>query len=301
MGEVSRWIGVRRARGRDTTPGRMLEASGVEPRPCIECGAAPGERRVAGEALFECRSCGSVRVPRPALNRLRSLSSSSDAAIADLLSGPPGERSAPRGLRQRRCPACKGPLLSHAFAGGNVRVESCEACDLVYLRRPELAALLKEARDGIEMSEEARATLVQERMLAAGNRLSAAELGLSTGVLVAVVMFLRIVVRVGFSMSVVAAAAAIVLGMFVLRRRRLRRQRSEELARMERLAAAEVFRLEQKERTAPRRGEGAPSIRTRSESIPKPAASSKPRLCPVCTAKLPAGTTHCAQCDSDFG
>jgi Zn-finger nucleic acid-binding protein len=271
------------------------------PIACLECGAAPVERRVAGEAFFECPSCGSVRVLRAALHRLREMASTAHPSIAELLPGAPRERAAPRALRQKRCPVCQAPLSSHAFGGGNVRVESCESCELVYLRRADLAAVLFESRDGIEMSEDARAALLQERMIGAGNRLSAAELSLSTGALVALLLFLRIVVRVGFSTSLVAAAAAIALGTLVYRRQKWRKKRSEEIAKMERLAAAEVFRLEQRDQRGARRAGEAAMAAVRSESILKPASSSRPRPCPVCNAKLPAGTSHCARCDSDFG
>lgn len=244
--------------------------------PCIECGAAPAERSAGGEVLFECGACGAVRVSRGALQRLRERARF-EGALVDGWAGPSRGGAPARGLRQKRCPACQGRLLAHAFGGGNVRVESCEACDLVFLGRSQLAAVLREARDGIEMSDDARAFLHQERMLAADRRLSAAEWGLSTGGLVALLLFLRIVVRTGFSTAAAAGAGVIALGIFLHRRRAWQRQRAEAAARMDRLVAGEIHRLD------------------------RAGAAPRPHLCPVCKSSLPAGTTHCARCDSDFG
>lgn len=279
---------------------------------CIECGATLAERRIAGEPLAECPSCGALRVSREALNRLRTMPPSAHALLAETAPRPPDAKA-----RIKRCPTCQGSLLSHTFGGGNVRVDTCEACDVVHLGRSGLAAIVKEAHQGIEMSDEAQAVLHEQRMLAAGNRFTAAEIGLSTVLLTALVAFFRIVLRVGFTVWTIAAAGVIALGVLVFLQWKWRRQKREAAEKMDRLAAAELFRLEQKEREEARR-EAAPrapithepsaSSRAPRDSAPVPsndaraaARSSRPRLCPVCRAKLPAGTTHCASCDSDFG
>jgi hypothetical protein len=253
---------------------------------------------VAGEVFFECSSCGAVRVLRAALHRLRQRASVADPSVDELAAAAPAARAAPPTSRPKRCVVCRSPLLSHAFGGGNIRVDACERCELVYLRGHDLGAVLREARDGIQMSEEARVALVQERLLSSGGRLSAAELGLSTGALVAVILFLRIVVRTGFSTSAIVLGGVIALGLLVHRRRRFQRQRTAELGRMERLAAAEVFRLEQKERA---KGQREPTSAPGAAGPRSPLRSSRPRPCPVCNTTLPPGSSHCAHCDSDFG
>lgn len=277
------------------------------PIACIDCSALPAPRPVAGESLSECPSCGGVRVSRPVLNRLRGMS---PAAHPLLAAPPPGDGAASKMARIRRCPACQTTVLSHTFGGGNVRVESCEACDLVFLEKGRLAAIVKESRDGIEMSDDAKAVLHHERMMAAGRRFTAADFGVGTAALTALIVFFRIAVRTAFSTAAIGAAGLVAVGFLVYHRRRWGRQRTEEAARMERLEQAELFRLEQVEREKVRReaaaSDGRPATVVDSRPTPviesRPAArSSKPRPCPVCKAKLPEGTTHCAACDSDFG
>ncbi len=250
-------------------------------------------------------------IPRATLNHLRdkasqlpdallgaSAGSSSAAAGADSRAV---QRSLPRSGLPRRCPVCQSRLNKHAFGGGNVHVESCESCELVLLGRPAIAAIVKEARDGIQMSDEAHAALHHQRMLGAGNQLLAAELGLGTVVLVAVLVFLRIVLRVGFSTGVLAAAAIIALGVALHLYRKWSARKAEATAKMERLAAAELFRQEQKTRQAASPAPAADSPPPLIPPSPRLTGAGKPRRCPVCRASLPAATTHCTTCDSDFG
>ena len=282
----------------------MPESDSPSPILCPEHGRPLAAREVLEHRYQECGLCKFSVIARPVLNRLRDMALQLPDALWSPSASPSSAGAALRGSLPRRCPACQARLDAHTFGGGNVRVETCEPCDLVFLSRAELAALLKEARDGIQMSDQARAVLHHQRMLAAGDSYLAAELGLGTVVLVAVLAFLRIVLRVGFSTGIVVAAGIIAAGVGVHLYLKWSRQRAEAAAKMDRLAAAEVFRQEQKARQALSPAPPAPPADTDARPALAPAATSsmaKPRRCPVCRAQLPAGTTHCASCDSDFG
>lgn len=269
---------------------------------CPEHGEPLADRRLLEHAYQECKLCGIAVIPRATLNHLRDKASQLPEALLGAAGGSPsaGAGASSRGGLPRRCPVCQSRLNKHAFGGGNVRVESCEACELVLLGRSDIAAIVKEARDGIQMSDEAHAVLHHQRMLGAGNQLLAAELGLGTVVLVAVLVFLRIVLRVGFSTGVLAAAAIIALGVALHLYRKWSTRKAEATAKMERLAAAELFRHEQKAREAASPAPAADSPPPNPIS-PRLTGAGKPRRCPVCRASLPAATTHCTTCDSDFG
>lgn len=279
---------------------------------CLDCGAPLVDRAVAGEALSECTACGSLRLSRSALNQLRGRSPEAHPLLAASPADPPSH-TPPRLGAIRKCPVCQSTVLSHPFGGGNVRVESCESCELVFLRRTRLAAIVKEAREGIQMSDEARATLQHHRLLAAGNRFSAAEFGIGTAILVSALVFFRIVLRTGFATSFIAVGAVIATVLLIYLQAKWRAQRASAAETMERVAAEELARLREKEAAESR--DLPPRAATRA--LPAPAKDSPSRLsdpaktpssragrslpCPVCRAPLPAGTTHCKACDSDFG
>ena len=281
---------------------------------CPEHGEPLVKKELAGESYRECALCHLAVIPRAALNRLRDRAASpAPPAFPEAAAASPG--AAPSAAAwKRRCPECQNKLLSHAFGGGNVRVQTCEPCELVILGRAEISAILKEARDGIEMSDGAHEVLHHQRMLAAGDRHLAAELGLGTVVLGATLAFFRISLKTGFSTVLMAVAGVAAIGTVVYARHTLRKKKAEAEAKMERLAEAELFRQKQKP-TSPSSPPPAPTSAPRpppgpaldSPSPPAALASSaspragKPRLCPVCRAPLPASTTHCSSCDSDFG
>lgn len=284
-----------------------MSASSTAPSPdaCLDCGAPPVERRVEGERVLECTACGSLRVDRDALNRLRGASPDAHPLLAGSPDDPPA--NAPSKATVRRCPVCRGTLVTHPFGGGNVRVESCEACEVVFLRKGRLAAIVKETRDGIQMSADARAVLHQHRMMAAGSHFSRAEFGLSTAGLVALVLFLRIVVRTGFSMTAAIAGGAIAIGVLVVRQVHYRAVRAQAAEKMDRLAAEELARLDEKappDAHAPEvraLAEGDSGARRASAAKSVVSRDTRSRACPMCRAPLPGGSTHCKACDSDFG
>lgn len=282
-------------------PAHVAESGAPSSTVCPEHGEPLADRRLLEHGYQECKLCGLALIPRATLNHLRDKASLLPDVLLGASAGAGVHPSPSRGGLPRRCPVCQSRLNRHTFGGGNVRVESCEDCELVLLGRADIAAIVKEARDGIQMSDDAHAVLHHQRMLGAGNQLLAAELGLGTVVLVAVLVFLRIVLRVGFSTGILAAAAIIALGVALHLYRKWSRRKAEATAKMERLAAAEIFRQEQKAREA---ASPAPA----ADSQPRPVSSSpatprpgKPRRCPVCRASMPAATTHCTTCDSDFG
>lgn len=271
-----------------------MSASAKAPSPdaCLDCGARTASDTLARETIVTCTACGSLRIEREVLGRLRRAPPAMDPR---LMESPP-DRPDPKPGQIRKCPVCKGPLLMHPFGGGNVRVESCEECELVYLPRGRLSAIVKEAREGIEMSDAARDALAHQRLLAAGKSFSAAEFGMSTAALVALLLFFRIVVRTGFSTTAIAAGAVIAVGLLVYLQWKWRRQRAEAADRMDRLAEEELRRHSLKGSDGS--GGGDKPVPVRLSVREKPAAL---RTCPVCRAALPPNSTHCTACDSDFG
>lgn len=303
-----------------------MSASPTAPSPsaCLDCGAPLVDRAVAGEAVSECTACGSLRLSRSALNQLRGRSPEEHRLLAASPADPPSH-TPPKLGAIRKCPVCQSTVLSHPFGGGNVRVESCESCELVFLQRTRLAAIVKEAREGIQMSDEARATLQHHRLLAAGNRFSAAEFGIGTAILVSALVFFRIVLRTGFATPFIAVGAVVATVLLVYLQAKWRAQRASAAETMDRVAAEELARMREKEsaelralppkaatpslpapaKDSPSRPSDPSKSPARSASTPgarTPSSRSGRSLpCPVCRAPLPAGTTYCKACDSDFG
>lgn len=280
------------------------------PNACLDCGAPLVERQVAGEPLSECTACGSLRLARSSLNRLRGRSPDAHPLLAASPLDPPSDTPPALG-RIRKCPVCAATVFTHPFGGGNVKVETCEPCEIVFLKKRRLAAIVKEAREGIQMSDDARATLQHTRLLAAGNRFSAAEFGIGTAFLVVLLVFFRIVVRTGFNSVAMVVGAVIAGGLLFYLQVKWRSQRSDAAEKMERIAAEELARLRAKE--ALERGALPPKAATlppssgpkdspaRVSNPVKSASGGRTFPCPVCRAPLPPGSTSCSACDSDFG
>jgi hypothetical protein len=188
-------------------------------------------------------------------------------------------------------------MLGFAYGGGNTRVESCDACDHLFLEDGELGAILHEARHGIELDEAAKRSLHQHRAWGAWSEISGTEAGLAVACVVALYLFLGLVDELGTSTFTVSLAAALAAGVFVWWRGRLRAQKERAGERLKRLEEAELWRLEQAARAASPVG-SEPGGALPSSS---PGAARKSIACAFCGARLPGGTTHCSACDTDFG
>jgi Zn-finger nucleic acid-binding protein len=268
---------------------------------CPACAGQLEQREVAGARLRRCGGCGGVLIGRPALARLREAPPSETELGDDAGARSPAPSPGGKAVT-RTCPGCGRSMLGFAYGGGNTRVEGCDACEHLFLEHGELGAILHEARHGIALDEAAQRTLYQHRAWGTFSKIDSAEAGIATAGVAALYLFLRLVGALGAlgaSAFTVLPATALAAGLFVWRRRRLRAQKERAGERLERMKEAELWRIEQAARAAstarpaPEPGGALPSS--------SPGTASKSAACPFCRARLPAGTTHCSACDTDFG
>ncbi|MEJ7733496.1 MAG: zf-TFIIB domain-containing protein [Polyangiaceae bacterium] len=255
---------------------------------CPGCAAALDDRTVLGRHARVCGGCGGIWIGRPDVLALRQVSPA-EHPLLGLRSGATAPAAAVGGTALRACPACAGRMHGFAFAGGNTRVEACDACDHVFLERGELAAIADEAHHGIAMSEAARQGLHAHRLESTWARMSGTELAIVVAGVLALYLFVRIVHDLGPTSITVVVGAVVALGLFVFWRRKLRNEHAEASARLGRLMDAEEYRLASASSAAAPAGE--------REERPRAA----PRACPFCGAALPPQVSHCTACDSDFG
>lgn len=250
---------------------------------CPGCRAELSLDTVGGAELRACSACSAVVLQRAHVKLLRGVDRSLHPALTDR---PTGEGNATS--RGRACPTCGKTMLSHAFAGGNTRSESCDACEWVFFERGELAAVLDEARVGIAMDEKTRARLHAHSAMSTWERVNASQLAGVGAVVMGLVIFVQLTRRGHVAVPI---AAAIALAVFAYFRRRAEKGEAAATHELRQVMQKEEHRLAH----AARDPSTAPG--TRSASRARPSATP----CPFCGAQLPAGTTHCTACDSDFG
>ena len=253
---------------------------------CPGCASALDDRDLLGRHARGCEGCGGLWMARPDVLALRQVSPAEHPLLAGRASPAAGNSGR---ATFRACPGCAGRMHGYAFAGGNTRVEACDACDHVFLERGELAAIVDEAHHGIEMSEAARQGLHAHRLESTWARMSGAELAIVVVGVFALYLFARIVQDLGPSSISVLVGGVVALTVFVVWRRKLRGEHAKASARLGRLMDAEEHRLASA-------SSGAPPSARRDE---RPRAT--PRACPFCGAALPPQGSHCRACDSDFG
>lgn len=217
---------------------------------------------------------------RSAVVRLRDLNPTAHPWLGDRAVTPAAA------VELRACPACGARLQSYAFGGGNTRVDACDACEHVFLDRGELAAIVREARDGIAMSEDARQQLHVQRVVTTWQRFSNAELAFALVAVAAVSVVAHLTLELERDLSAIGTIAVAAVGLFLFWRhqRNALREKNEASERLARLMDAEHHRLDGRSR--------------RSSSKP---SWSRAETCPFCKAPRSASSTHCATCDSDFG
>ena len=103
---------------------------------CPVCNILLNQASLAGKPLLYCSKCHGELVPMPQLESLvdeirvrdggrTAVQPSADAHDLD---------------RRISCPQCRKPMDTHYYAGpGNVVLDSCEDCELIWLDRGELA------------------------------------------------------------------------------------------------------------------------------------------------------------------
>jgi hypothetical protein len=188
-------------------------------------------------------------------------------------------------------------MLSFVFGGGHTRAEGCEGCDLVFFDAGELAHVLEEQRSGIKLSEDDRSLLQGYGVMFAWDRYSQAEIAMAVAAVVGLGTFVWLVRWTSWSLM---AAAGFSFAIFVVLRFRAERRRIRAARHVDKLVRDDAKRVEQRTLEEAPAGPWAPSPSARAAApASKPATSTK--TCPFCAAPLPAGTTHCNACDSDFG
>lgn len=106
---------------------------------CPTCSSALADGSIAGQRLLHCVPCGGILI---AMHDLVPL-------VASLRSERGSFAATPRPInladlsRSLRCPRCKAPMDTHPYGGpGNVVIDSCEACEVNWLDRGELARIV---------------------------------------------------------------------------------------------------------------------------------------------------------------
>lgn len=258
---------------------------------CPKCGEALEPLQIERTNLEQCPACQGLWVGRAALLELRDTSPSAHP----LLAATPAPQADPAEgeLEGRSCARCGQHMSTYHYRGGQTKVESCKRCDQLFLDPGELGRILKEWRDGLEMSDDKRAFLRSYREQSAWRRMLDSKLGLGSLALGAVALFL--VLAVGSSYRryslPLPLALAVAAGWYLLRRRRLKGE--------QRSARKVVRKLGREARGTSSSGPGS-GPRPGRPALPREApVKKKTASCPWCNAAIAADASHCPACDSD--
>ncbi len=116
---------------------RILNAK--TPYDCPVCSTTLADGSLAGQRLLHCVQCGGLLIAMHDLVPLAAALRSERGSFA--VSPRPIDLSALS--RELRCPHCKTPMDAHPYGGpGNLVIDSCEACELNWLDRGELARIV---------------------------------------------------------------------------------------------------------------------------------------------------------------
>lgn len=260
---------------------------------CPVCGVELSEEVVRGVPLHLCPACEAVVVAREGVLRLRGAPREHPAMRAE--AGAPSAQ--PKG--ERPCPACGAAMEAFHYRGGKTYVDRCSGCDLLFLDRGELRAILDEWEQGLEMSEEASAHLEGFQQRQIWSRLLSAEGALGSVGLISIAIFFRLACAYtdrygayrGYALPI-PLAIAIAAGIYLYLRRRAKRE-----VRQSRRAAKRYYRRREE---GARKGVGARAASTETrggEAAPGPKAGDR---CPWCGALVFRGAKRCDACDSDI-
>jgi Zn-finger nucleic acid-binding protein len=105
---------------------------------CPSCRAELATAALAGQHILYCEDCRGawirMRIFAPLVGMLRAGRGSFPV--------PPRPLDARAFDRRLRCPCCGGDLDTHPYGGpGNVVIDTCEACGMVWVDRGELARI----------------------------------------------------------------------------------------------------------------------------------------------------------------
>ena len=112
-----------------------VQIIGPSSKPCPVCATPLSEGRIEGFSVLYCEQCHGMLIPMDTFPLL----------IADLRShreGLPefaGRRDEADAARRLHCPQCQNEMDGHPYGGGgNINIDSCEKCAVIWLDRREL-------------------------------------------------------------------------------------------------------------------------------------------------------------------
>jgi Zn-finger nucleic acid-binding protein len=117
-----------------------VQILGETSRPCPVCeGRRLADGMLEKQPLLYCQGCRGMLIPMEKflslVEHLRSLRERPAAFLS-----PRGNHDAERRLA---CPMCRGRMLNYPYGGGgNVHIESCPACSVLWLDRSELRRIV---------------------------------------------------------------------------------------------------------------------------------------------------------------
>jgi Zn-finger nucleic acid-binding protein len=108
----------------------------VSPQACPLCRNALVSAGIAGIPILYCTGCRGMLTPMQAMQSLVSELQAQTGSGGTSAQAVPGKGDSPRTIG---CPRCHRPMDAHFYAGpGNVMIDSCEDCCLVWLDGGEL-------------------------------------------------------------------------------------------------------------------------------------------------------------------
>jgi len=116
-----------------------VQIVGETSKPCPGCGSNLSDGLMEAQPLLYCTQCHGILLSMekfmPLVEHLRALRDRPAAFV------PSPDRSG--GPRDLHCPLCDGQMDGHPYGGpGNVNIETCEKCSVVWLDRGELRRIV---------------------------------------------------------------------------------------------------------------------------------------------------------------
>jgi Zn-finger nucleic acid-binding protein len=107
--------------------------------PCPACASTLSQGRLGGINMLYCASCHGMLITMddfmPVVETLRTYRSGPSSVLPRPEDGKSGTA--------RSCPHCGGPMENHAYGGGgNVFIDTCEACSVNWLDKGELQRIV---------------------------------------------------------------------------------------------------------------------------------------------------------------
>jgi Zn-finger nucleic acid-binding protein len=116
-----------------------VEVSAESTNVCPACQALLSDGTIQGKAVLYCTKCRGLLI---SIDRFLPL-----VEFLRALSQPTGSDVQPRDNsdadRKLECPMCGNTMIGHPYGGpGNVNIDTCEACSVIWLDRSELQRIV---------------------------------------------------------------------------------------------------------------------------------------------------------------